>query len=128
MNQISVKSLLEEGFTEDTRPLRRFERKYGPISVLGVLSVFGGFYTDSHRHDHIGIGITLIGFGLVAASCIHAAKSTPESVDPGRMMERYRRIDCAPEMIEYVYVDRVSRTFCTRWAGNFEWTGIFRRK
>lgn len=43
-------------------------------------------------------------------------------------MERYRRLTQDSGRIEYVYVDEVSKTFFTRWVGDFYRTGVFEKK
>ena len=126
IKQISVNSLQEEGYTEDRKSLRRFECRYGIFSVSGVVLFFYGFYMMANQQEALGLKLTLFGSIIIACACIHCAKSTPRSLNSGELMERYRRSDCDSGIVEYVYVDPSSKTFCSRFAMGYLRTGIFK--
>jgi hypothetical protein len=55
IKQTSVHSLQEEGYTEDHKSLRRFERRYGLFSAGGVVLFFYGFYLTATRQEALGL-------------------------------------------------------------------------
>jgi len=126
MKRISVQELQAEGYAEDRKSLRRFEARYAPFSIIGVILFFCGLYLASSRPS-AGYLMVIGGFLLILAACLHGAWSAPRSLASGRVMERYRRSDCEPGGVEYVYVDRSSMTYCSRAVFGLERTGIFRK-
>ncbi|MFT3990379.1 MAG: hypothetical protein QM680_03110 [Luteolibacter sp.] len=125
MARISIKALLNEGYVEDVSSLRRFERKYAPFSLIGVLSVFGGIYCFSRADPplYLGLGMMVFGLALVATVCIHGAIGVPVSLQSGQVMEKYRG-ESEPGAVVYVYIDSPSKTFCSRRVGRFYAGGI----
>ena len=126
MKELSVRSLQEEGYTEDRKSLRRFEFSYFPFSILGVVSFFYGFYLMATQHKASGLTLALFGVMIIVSVCIHCAMSAPRSIESGNMMERFRRSDSDSGVVEFVYVDPSSKTFCSRVAMGYIRTGIFK--
>jgi hypothetical protein len=128
MKTISTEDLTAMGYTEDKSQLRRFERTYAPYSILGVAAFFGGFYFVAHESRNLGITLILGGFLTVVVASLHCARAIPNALGSGTKMERYRRLALDPYSFEYVYVDDASKTYFTRWAGDFYRTGLFKKK
>ena len=128
MKTISTEDLTSKGYVEDKSQLRRFERAYAPYSILGVTAFFSGFYFVSHDSRTLGLSLIIGGLFTVGAACLHCARAIPNTVGGSMKMERYRRLTQDSDSIEYVYVDEASKTFFTRWAGDFYRTGVLDNK
>lgn len=116
MKTIDLESLIQDGYQEDTRSIRSFERRYAPFSILGVIGFAGGFYLIYNNGPTIGIAVAAVSFLFLGAVCTHAYFAIPVSTTSGLPMEKYRRIGSMPNETEFIYVDHSSRTFCRRVA------------
>jgi hypothetical protein len=115
---IYLEALQRDGYQEDKHSIRRFERRYAPFSIPGVLGFFFGLYLAFTGHEREGLIIAGVSFLVTMAATIHARVSIPTSAISGQPMEKYRRLGGPDSETEFIYVDHSSRTFCRRIVGS----------
>lgn len=117
MKTIHLEELLREGYEEDAVSLRQFERCYAAVTIPGVIGFASGFYLIFGLEWRTeGLILSAICFASLGAACVHAYRATPKSARTGQLMEKYQRLGGKAEDVEFIYVDRASRTYCRRVA------------
>ncbi len=117
MKSIDPEDLRRDGYYEDTVSMRRFERRYAPITIPSVIGFAFGFYLIMGLDLKIqGLVLSLICLVVIACTCGHAYFAVPKSAKTGLPMERYKRLGGNSDESEFIYVDHSSRTFCRRAA------------
>ena len=115
MDTISIDDLVRRGFREDHSSLRAFDRRYRPVSTLGVLMFASALVAHFlHRLSlQPAVLAALGGMVILGGTMLVQYLSTPVSRASGRPMQKFRRAG-TPGWLEIVYICEDSKTYFVR--------------
>lgn len=114
MNDISVKKLIEEGYTEDPDGLRQLDFPYIVPCMIGVLVFVGSLALVFMNILDLKYGLALMATAwcAVGALILKQYLSKPRSRHTGKPLQKYRSVTPQPNVTkEVIYVCEDSKTF-----------------
>ena len=131
MKDIDINSLIDKGYTEDSKLSFSYERKFSSITLSGFILMFSpaiGYYLNNETLKNYYWFISFpFGFFLLLASIALIHTGAPVSPATGKRMEHYRcsiyQQTSVEDYIETfdVWICHESKIFCKRlfvkWGG-----------
>jgi hypothetical protein len=117
MKSISIEELITQGYSEDSKSLKEFEKPYRIPSIVGLSGFIICFTLVVLGKLHGKVGLISIGISLLfcLATIVRGYMSRPKSKLTGKPLIKYKNRFPAPDVgLELIYVCPDGKTFFRR--------------